>query len=42
MLRLRPNLFKAIETAGYDRWIGCEYKLAGRTEDGLQWLSLYR
>jgi hydroxypyruvate isomerase len=36
------NLFKAIETAGYDRWIGCEYKPAGRTEDGLQWLSLYR
>jgi hydroxypyruvate isomerase len=36
------NLFKAIETAGYDRWVGCEYKPAGRTEDGLQWLSLYR
>lgn len=36
------NLFKAIETAGYDRWVGCEYKPAGKTEDGLQWLSLYR
>jgi hydroxypyruvate isomerase len=36
------NLFKAIETAGYDRWIGCEYKPASRTEDGLQWFSLYR
>jgi hydroxypyruvate isomerase len=36
------NLFKAIETAGYDRWIGCEYKPAGRTEDGLQWLNPHR
>jgi hydroxypyruvate isomerase len=36
------NLFKAIQTAGYDRWVGCEYKPAGRTQDGLQWLSLYR
>ena len=36
------NVFKAIETAGYDRWVGCEYKPAGRTEDGLQWLSPYR
>jgi hydroxypyruvate isomerase len=36
------NLFKAIETARYDRWVGCEYKPAGRTEDGLQWLSVYR
>jgi hydroxypyruvate isomerase len=34
------NLFKAIETAGYDRWVGCEYTPAGRTEDGLKWLSL--
>ena len=34
------NLFKAIETAGYDRWVGCECKPAERTEDGLQWLSL--
>jgi hydroxypyruvate isomerase len=37
-----PNLFKAIDAAGYKGWIGCEYKPAGRTEDGLQWLSLYR
>ena len=28
--------------AGYDRWIGCEYKPAGRTEDGLGWLAPYR
>jgi hydroxypyruvate isomerase len=37
-----PNLFRALEKAGYDRWIGCEYKPAGRTENGLDWLSSYR
>jgi hydroxypyruvate isomerase len=37
-----PHLFRSLETAGYDRWIGCEYKPAGRTEDGLGWLAPYR
>jgi len=31
------NLFKAIDASGYSGWIGCEYKPAGRTEDGLGW-----
>ena len=36
------NLFKAIDEAGYDGWIGCEYIPAGDTEAGLSWLSNYR
>jgi hydroxypyruvate isomerase len=34
-----PNLFKAIDAAGYAGWIGCEYKPAAKTEDGLVWLK---
>jgi hydroxypyruvate isomerase len=37
-----PNLFKAIDAAGYKGWIGCEYKPAGKTEDGLGWVKTYR
>ena len=33
-----PFLFKAIDAAGYQGWIGCEYKPAGKTEDGLGWV----
>lgn len=36
------NLFKAIDQAGYDGWIGCEYIPAAGTEAGLGWLSQYR
>jgi hydroxypyruvate isomerase len=36
-----PNLFKAIDGAGYKGWIGCEYKPAGKTEEGLGWLRPY-
>lgn len=36
------NLFKAIDKAGYDGWIGCEYIPAADTEAGLGWLSNYR
>jgi hydroxypyruvate isomerase len=35
------NLFTFIDQAGYEGWIGCEYKPAGRTEDGLGWLKPY-
>ncbi len=35
------NLFKSLESARYERWVGCEYKPAGTTEDGLRWLALY-
>jgi len=35
------NLFRFIDEAGYDGWIGCEYKPAGVTEDGLEWVKNY-
>ncbi|MFC1991045.1 hydroxypyruvate isomerase [Chloroflexota bacterium] len=35
------NLFRSIDDAGYDGWIGCEYKPAGVTEDGLGWVRPY-
>jgi hydroxypyruvate isomerase len=31
-------LFAELQRLGYDGWIGCEYKPAARTEDGLGWL----
>jgi hydroxypyruvate isomerase len=37
-----PNLFKAVDAAGYKGWIGCEYKPSGKTEDGLGWLEAWR
>jgi hydroxypyruvate isomerase len=36
-----PNLFKAIDQAGYVDWIGCEYVPATTTEDGLGWVKPY-
>jgi len=36
------NVFKAIDAAGYDSYIGCEYIPAGDTEAGLRWLDQYR
>ena len=36
------NLFAAIDAAGYDGWLGCEYIPAATTEAGLGWLSNYR
>ena len=35
------NLFRFIDDAGYDGWVGCEYIPAGKTEDGLQWVKPY-
>jgi len=35
------NLFKFIDESGYTGWIGCEYKPAGATEDGLGWIKPY-
>ncbi|MBI4332286.1 MAG: hydroxypyruvate isomerase [Chloroflexi bacterium] len=35
------NLFRFIDDSGYDGWIGCEYKPAGTTEDGLRWVKPY-
>lgn len=33
-----PNLLGALETAGYDGYVGLEYRPSGRTEDSLAWL----
>lgn len=30
-------LFQVLEEIGYDGWIGCEYRPAGKTVDGLGW-----
>ncbi|HYD64617.1 hydroxypyruvate isomerase [Azospirillum sp.] len=35
-------LFAALDRLGYGGWVGCEYKPAGRTSDGLGWLAPYR
>jgi len=35
------NLFRFIDEAGYDGWIGCEYIPLGKTEDGLKWMEPY-
>jgi hydroxypyruvate isomerase len=35
-------LFRSIESAGYAGWIGCEYKPAGKTQEGLGWFAPYR
>jgi hydroxypyruvate isomerase len=31
-------LFRELDEMGYDGWIGCEYRPAGKTVDGLNWL----
>ena len=32
-------LFKHLDRIGYKGWVGCEYKPAARTEDGLGWIT---
>lgn len=32
-------LFKLLDTIGYEGWLGCEYRPAGKTSEGLRWLS---
>jgi hydroxypyruvate isomerase len=32
-------LFKHLDRIGYKGWVGCEYKPAARTEDGLGWIK---
>ena len=34
-----PFLLRHLDRIGYDGWVGCEYKPAGRTEDSLGWLG---
>ncbi len=36
-----PFLFNIIDTLGYEGWIGCEYRPAGPTLDGLTWAFDY-
>jgi hydroxypyruvate isomerase len=36
-----PFVFAETDRLGYKGWIGCEYKPAGKTEDGLGWLKPY-
>jgi hydroxypyruvate isomerase len=33
------RLFESLDRLGYDGWIGCEYRPAGVTEQGLGWLA---
>jgi 2-dehydrotetronate isomerase len=32
-----PYLFRVVDEIGYEGWIGCEYRPAGKTVDGLGW-----
>ncbi|MGG4773489.1 hydroxypyruvate isomerase [Paenalcaligenes sp. Me52] len=34
-----PWLFRYLDQIGYDGWVGCEYKPAGVTTDGLGWIK---
>jgi hydroxypyruvate isomerase len=36
-----PSVFRALESANYDGWIGCEYLPSTTTEEGLKWLNRY-
>jgi 2-dehydrotetronate isomerase len=36
------HLFRLVDQLGYEGWIGCEYKPAGKTEDGLSWVRPFR
>ena len=36
-----PYLFDMLDNAGYDGWIGCEYRPKGGTLEGLGWLLPY-
>ncbi|OZI67293.1 2-oxo-tetronate isomerase [Bordetella genomosp. 11] len=33
-----PHLFRVLDEVGYDGWIGCEYRPAAGTREGLGWL----
>lgn len=37
-----PFVFDAIDAAGYEGWIGCEYKPRTTTDAGLGWFAPYR
>lgn len=37
-----PYVLAALDAAGYAGWVGCEYRPAGKTVDGLGWLDSYQ
>lgn len=37
-----PNVLAELDRLGYQGWVGCEYRPAGVTEDGLGWMAAYR
>ena len=36
-----PYLFDMLDAAGYEGWVGCEYRPKGGTLEGLGWLEPY-
>src|SRR5882757_4216296 len=36
------TVLQTLECAGYDGWLGAEYRPAARTTDGLEWLAKWR
>jgi hydroxypyruvate isomerase len=34
-----PYVFEHLDQIGYSEWVGCEYRPAGKTEEGLGWIS---
>jgi len=36
-----PYLFDLLDSLGYQRWIGCEYRPRGNTWEGLAWAARY-
>jgi hydroxypyruvate isomerase len=35
-------LLGLLDELGYEGWVGCEYRPAGRTQDGLQWFEPWK
>jgi hydroxypyruvate isomerase len=36
-----PYLFRLLDELGYEGWVGCEYRPAGKTVDGLGWMKRF-
>jgi hydroxypyruvate isomerase len=34
-------LFRLLDELGYEEWLGCEYRPAGKTADGLDWMQSF-
>ena len=35
-------LLGLLDELGYEGWVGCEYRPAGRTQDGLRWFETWK